>query len=449
MASTLLAVCLLASTLGEAMRTRRKQGAWKLPARPVDQKADSVGGWWAQDAEQTYLPPEATSKLSQNISDYYYALGPISMLSEEHAKHRVGGKGRVHIFHLPQGPALLGLGTEEAPKQRGSTLSELRRLSMGAKLASFPEYPLPDDYRDPLDGNALAVEQRAMGALAEASYRRYLDELTRQPTRNTDQKDATLEVVRNLQHEFESTGVTVCVQSFKHQSSRGERDIHNVIGLVKGTSSGSVTIGGHFDNLPRSGNAPGAEDDGSSTAAVLAAAKAFAAFGASPKKSIYFVAFGGEEQGLIGSARFAQELSRPGSSSSPIPEACRLSETSDHSAFTMDMIGFRNPTFDADTVLLETRSWSKALLNPLAMSNQVNNAGALKLLFSDNPFGSDHMSFLSNNLPATLSIDNDGDVHKNPCYHRGCDSVEYINFKFASEIAKMNLGAAMRVAGIN
>merc|ERR1719422_155966 len=70
------------------------------------------------------------------------------------------------------------------------------------------------------------------------------------------------------------------------------------------------------------------------------------------------------------------------------------------------------------------------------------------MLYSDYPFGSDHMSFLNRNFFATLSIDNNGDVYKYPCYHRSCDSIDRIDMGFATAIAKMNLGAAMRAAGL-
>jgi len=332
----------------------------------------------------------------------------------------------------------------------------MSRLTSGVQLGSFPIYELPNDYQDPLGSGALAAEQRAMNLLTEALYTGELEELTQEESsrlkvnsRNTDQESATVSVVEYIQNEFKSAGASTCVQFFEQRSWWGSMDVYNVIAFVEGTESGSVTVGAHFDDLPSRGIAPGAEDDGSGTAAVIAALKAVMGSGIRPKKSMYFVAFGGEEQGLHGSARFALELKNPGSTDSPIPEGCRVASTLDHTAFTMDMIGFRNPDFDVDTVTIETYEWSKALLAPLAMSNRVNNNGALRVLYSNNPFGSDHMSFLRNNFMCTLSIDNDADVYKYPCYHRSCDSMEYINTRFGNDIARMNLGAALRVAGVN
>lgn len=459
-----LAIFALSAVGGQALRQRRQQQQQqRSPQLPVLPKGaalssgDAGSSWWVQDEELTYRPP-TDARLSQSISDYYYALGSSSALSEAHLRHRVGGRGRVHIFHLPNGTGVLD---EVAPavaeaRYREASLSELVALTKGERLGRFPEFRVPAEYKDPLGSIELAAEKQIMDSFTEAAYTGFLEELTKDSStrlkvssRNTDNKEATKQTVGYLQEVFQATGATTCVQYFESGSWLWKKEIYNVIGFVRGTEPGSVTIGAHFDDLPGSGSAPGAEDDGSGSAGVLTALQSFMASGVRPKKSIYFVAFGGEEQGLIGSNRFAQELKDPGSSSSPIPRECRVETTTDHTAFTMDMIGYRNPSFPADTVLIETKNWAKELCNPLALANQVNNDGRLTVTFSGRPFGSDHMSFLNKNLPATLLIDNDGDTGKYSCYHRSCDSMENINTRFATDIARMNLGAALRIAGLN
>lgn len=325
------------------------------------------------------------------------------------------------------------------------------------EVQSFPEFNLPSDYQDPLAANGGLEKERAiMSNLDDASYDNYIKTLA-DPNigdlRATSRfaKDASIisPVKEYLAQEFRSLGVTTCVQTFQ-VGWFSKWDVHNVIGVVPGTEPGVVVLGAHYDDLPSRGNAPGAVDNGSGTAAVLASLKALMAVGAKPKKSIYFVAFGGEEDGLHGSARLVKELQSPGSSDSPIPAECLVQGTqADTVGVTMDMIGWRNPSFSQNTVLLETTSWSKAVLNPLAMASQVHNGDNLKLLFSDRPFGSDHMSFLNAGFEASLSIDNDGNTFNFPCYHKSCDTYEYISLELAIEITKMNLGATLRLAGLN
>jgi len=88
-----------------------------------------------------------------------------------------------------------------------------------------------------------------------------------------------------------------------------------------------VVIGSHLDHLGRRGGNyyPGADDDGSGTTGVMAAAQMFAKNNVRPKRSILFVCFSGEERGLLGSRYFAQNC--------PIPLSSIAAE------LQMDMIG--------------------------------------------------------------------------------------------------------------
>ena len=82
----------------------------------------------------------------------------------------------------------------------------------------------------------------------------------------------------------------------------------NVVGIVRGTQipDSFIVICGHYDHLGKMGNATfnGANDNASGIAMILDLASYFAA---NPQKySILFIAFGGEEAGLIGSRHFVK-----------------------------------------------------------------------------------------------------------------------------------------------
>merc|ERR1719408_387439 len=81
----------------------------------------------------------------------------------------------------------------------------------------------------------------------------------------------------------------------------------NVIGRLEGTEKPHeyVVLGAHYDSVPYTGAAPGADDNGSGVAALLLAAEALAKF--PHKRSILFVSFSGEEEGLLGSRAFVQD----------------------------------------------------------------------------------------------------------------------------------------------
>jgi Peptidase family M28/Fibronectin type III domain len=89
--------------------------------------------------------------------------------------------------------------------------------------------------------------------------------------------------------------------------------ITNVVATLRGTDPSSAdrvyVVGAHYDSrvtdvLNGTSDAPGANDDASGTAAVLELARVFAPH--PTEATIVFVAFAGEEQGLLGSNHFAQ-----------------------------------------------------------------------------------------------------------------------------------------------
>ena len=94
----------------------------------------------------------------------------------------------------------------------------------------------------------------------------------------------------------------------------------NVVGLLRGTDPAlrdqAIVVGAHYDHLGRGGEGslapdasgqihPGADDNASGTVAVMALARAFAAAGGAPR-TLVFVAFSGEELGLLGSAEYVR-----------------------------------------------------------------------------------------------------------------------------------------------
>jgi hypothetical protein len=90
----------------------------------------------------------------------------------------------------------------------------------------------------------------------------------------------------------------------------------NVMARLKGTDANDdriFIISGHLDNmrsnvLDRTGDAPGADDDGSGTAAVMECARIMSKH--SFPATIIFVAVSGEEQGLLGSSFMAEKAKK-------------------------------------------------------------------------------------------------------------------------------------------
>jgi carboxypeptidase Q len=87
--------------------------------------------------------------------------------------------------------------------------------------------------------------------------------------------------------------------------SDGEVEVYNTVAELPGTDKSDevVIIGGHLDSWDLG---TGATDNGTGTMAVLEAARALKAAGAKPRRTIRFILFSGEEEGLHGSKEYVK-----------------------------------------------------------------------------------------------------------------------------------------------
>ena len=181
----------------------------------------------------------------------------------------------------------------------------------------------------------------------------------------------------------------------------------NVIGTLEGTDPELkrewVVVGAHYDHLGEGGTpnslAPGevaihngADDNASGVGAILWVAERLAA-GPRPARSMAFVAFTGEESGLLGSAHY---MKHPTSGADPIVGMINL-----------DMVGRLNGgtllVFGVGTAV----EWN-ALLEPAAA-----RAGVTVATKSDGYGPSDHTSFYLKDVPVLHFFTNThGDYHK-------------------------------------
>lgn len=95
-----------------------------------------------------------------------------------------------------------------------------------------------------------------------------------------------------------------------------EKQTMNVIGMIEGSDemlkNEYIIISAHLDHVGEQGGEiyfPGANDDASGSAAVLEIARTYAKAGIKPKRSILFVLFACEENGLDGANYMAKNLS--------------------------------------------------------------------------------------------------------------------------------------------
>ncbi len=118
------------------------------------------------------------------------------------------------------------------------------------------------------------------------------------PTGNVGKED-TLLLTRLLQE-----GPVEVEFSFKNRI-RSNVPVMNVVADIPGTDpdAGYIVVAGHLDSWHPG---TGAEDNGTGAATVMAIAQAVEAAGLKPKRTMRFILFGGEEEGLLGSIAYAR-----------------------------------------------------------------------------------------------------------------------------------------------
>jgi Zn-dependent M28 family amino/carboxypeptidase len=100
-----------------------------------------------------------------------------------------------------------------------------------------------------------------------------------------------------------------CELEFEMEQSfiKGPRKLCNVVAEIKGTEKPDevVIVSGHLDSWDGPGS-QGALDNGTGTCVALEAARILCKAGAKPKRTIRFILWTGEEQGLFGSQWYVQ-----------------------------------------------------------------------------------------------------------------------------------------------
>jgi hypothetical protein len=173
--------------------------------------------------------------------------------------------------------------------------------------------------------------EKMIKEVSKDSLKSYITKLVSFGTRNTlsTQTDATRGIgaarlwVLSRFNEFSKNAggrLTAVIDTtiYKKDGRRVDRDIllGNVVATLKGTDPNDdriFIISGHLDNMrtnvmDSTGDAPGANDDGSGTAAVMECARVMSRY--SFPATIIFVAVSGEEQGLLGSTYMAEKAKK-------------------------------------------------------------------------------------------------------------------------------------------
>jgi hypothetical protein len=209
--------------------------------------------------------------------------------------------------------------------------------------------------------------------------------------------------------------------------------VNNVLAYLPGQTDEYVIVGAHYDHLGY-GNFdslapsqigkihPGADDNASGTAGVLALAAALAPHRKELKRGVLFMSFAGEELGLLGSANW---VARP---TKPIDKAVAM--------LNMDMIG----RIKDGTVYVGGVGTGSTLTQDLTVAENATNAG-LKFETSASGYSSsDHTSFVAAKIPVLFFFSG---LHSD--YHKPSDTADKIDAADATKLLSVVGATAIEI----
>lgn len=190
----------------------------------------------------------------------------------------------------------------------------------------------------------------------------------------------------------------------------------NVIATIKGSEipEEEIVIGGHLDSWDL---ATGAIDNGIGSFAVIDIARAFQANNLHPKRTVKFVMFMGEEQGLFGSRHMVAEAVKNGSI--------------DNIKYMMNMDMAGNPVGMNAGGQLNDENFFTELGETIQQQDTI-----FKNTFSNRSgLHSDHQPFMLEGVPI-LSVHSNLDRSIYGCYHSDCDDFDLVNEEHITNTAR-------------
>jgi acetylornithine deacetylase/succinyl-diaminopimelate desuccinylase-like protein len=225
---------------------------------------------------------------------------------------------------------------------------------------------------------------------------------------------------------------------------RQETQARNVLAILRGRgaeavagrpairAAETVVLGAHYDHIGFGGPdsaAPGvkavhhgADDNASGTALLIEVARRLAAAGPLPR-TVLFVAFSGEERGLLGSGHYT--------ANAPLPLADTVAMVN------LDMVGRLN----GDKLIVQGADTGTGL-DPLI--DRLGAAGKFNIAKESGGFGpSDHASFYARKIPVLHLF-----TGSHPDYHRPTDTAEKINYEGMERLATLVTDLVRELASV-
>jgi Zn-dependent M28 family amino/carboxypeptidase len=212
--------------------------------------------------------------------------------------------------------------------------------------------------------------------------------------------------------------------NFEGKLSGKPAEVYNTVAEIPGSEKPDevVIIGAHLDSWDLG---TGATDNGTGSMAVLAAARALQKLGVKPKRTIRFVLFTGEEQGLVGSRAYVKaHQAELGKISGVL-----VHDSGTGKVFTVGLMGN-----------YAARETIDHALYPLGRAKEVGLAEPT--LRTEG--GSDHVPFDEAGVPGFWCVQDPADYDK--AHHSQADTIERVRWDDLTEGAQVLAVFAYNVA---
>jgi len=208
--------------------------------------------------------------------------------------------------------------------------------------------------------------------------------------------------------------------------------VNNVLAYLPGTSDEYVVVGAHYDHLGKGDSHslapaqigqihPGADDNASGSAGVLELARIFAPLAGKLDRGILFANFAGEEIGLLGSAEWVKEPTRP------LDKAVAM--------LNMDMIGR----------IKDEKVFIGGIGTGTTLKSTVEDAAkgsSFHVEYSEGGYSSsDHTSFVTKRIPVLFFFSG---LHGD--YHKPSDTWDKINAASATQLLDLVSKVSLKLA---
>jgi hypothetical protein len=192
----------------------------------------------------------------------------------------------------------------------------------------------------------------------------------------------------------------------------------NVVVTIKGSDlpKEKIVVGGHLDSWDL---ATGAIDNGIGSFSVLDMARTFAALNLRPTRTVEFVLFMGEEEGLLGSKAYI--------------DAAKKDKSIDQIRYMFNYDMTNDPTgYSSSTEVSET------LFKSIGSIVQSIDTSFKNTFSAGAGLHSDHQPFMLQGIPTGGAAGGKLPNNAGPCYHADCDSFKLVDEKGMKNTVRFN-----------